>query len=60
MSFANGSSNTQFSGYAWGNGMVTGHANTTANALAPASPQHRWLELGLLQRGYSPWLAVDS
>src|SRR5438477_6225973 len=27
MSFANGSSNTQFSGYAWGNGVVTGHAN---------------------------------
>jgi hypothetical protein len=24
-------SNTQFSGYAWGNGVVTGHANTTGN-----------------------------
>lgn len=33
MSFANGSSNTQFSGYAWGNGVVTGLANTSANAI---------------------------
>jgi hypothetical protein len=31
-SFANANSNTQFSGYASGNGVVTGHANTTTNA----------------------------
>ena len=31
MSFANANSSTQFSGYAWGNGMVTGN-DTTGNA----------------------------
>jgi hypothetical protein len=32
MTVANANSNTQFSGYAWGNGVVTGHANTTGSA----------------------------
>ena len=32
MSFANANSNTSFSGVAYGNGIFTGNANTTANA----------------------------
>jgi hypothetical protein len=58
MSFANANSSTQFSGYAWGNGMVTGHANTTGNAFGSSftMPNRRGKARGRQNgRGAASW-----